>query len=232
MIKTKQLNKRATYPKTYYITNKKEYFEFLIKKSEFKTEKVLFYPNKEQLKNIDKYEIIVLYEFQKEEEEIVSSKFRKAELNYYDYELLEFLEINSSPKQIKELAKTKDFSRTIYVFMNLWQKYNLNPAWIKDLDEHNIHSSTFLDLNELSKEYKSIKKYKEITNKYLAYTIIMLLYSELSGEITTEYEFFTNAKINNPKNIKPEELKSFNIDKLMRAGIIYKPKEEHYAIID
>jgi len=231
-------NNQNIFPKTVFVSNKRDYFEFLLKKEDIALERVLFYPIKEDLlKNseyISTYDIVVLYPFQKEEFEIVNADFRQAHSDLNNLELFMYLKTDYlNDEELLKLSKDNMFFKGLYLFTKLWREFDWNPSWIKDIDDKDFFWAgfTFLDVKKLSEKYPVIKKYVGMVHTVQLKILFNLLYSELSGIHTIDYMFFSKINLKDPYNINESELIEFDIEKLIREGVIYSPKIGVYSLI-
>ncbi len=238
------------------INNWGNYFDFLIEQSEsnlnlnsnFKKSitsiqnlsgnRVLMYPKKEDIiLNLDKIKqfrpIIVLYGFQKEELEILNIFMRKQTLEYNNNLLLDFLKINFNLDEIKNLSKTKDNFKLLYIFIKLWKQMSWNPSPMDGFFNSKCPELYFSFLYELKekREFLVLNKCIEIIPKDNFHLIIDLVYQIITEQRNFIYDFFDKLNCNDLLNISKNELIGLDLDKLIKSGFIYLKDDGNYSII-
>lgn len=232
MSKLYHFNKSAVFSKTYIVSSYEDYIRFLIQESDFDSSNVAFYPEKID-DEVLSYDLIVLHPYQEEQKQILSNMFREKYLQFHDSDLLDYLDIDMSVSEIIELAKTNMSYRVLHVFMSLWADQQWNPAWIKNylFSDKPWFLLSFVDGKKLASDYESVKKFYAYSSTLHPLTLVQLLYTELSGEKTVEYDFFMNAIFSNSSRIQENELEGFDVNTLLEAGVLYSPEKEVYALV-
>lgn len=197
---------------------------------------VLWYPTITELKSVDISKsniLVVLGTQQLEEQAYVRRTIPPIQVYYSPKDVYEFLGLPMGEEYCLSTAKNKSAYKALYVFSKLFVKYNWNPAWIKNMfsrKELYWVDFAFMDSALLAKDFLSVKKYISIVAKPSPYILIQLLFSELTGERTISFDFFTTLP-RGKKTFSKNELQEFNIEALIKEGALYSPKKEEYEVV-
>ncbi len=151
-------------------------------------------------------------------------------LTYYDFLGLD----NFSQTDLKQIVKTKEKYKLLYIFNEFKDILNLNPSKLLNFKMNETISFSFSDFKNLNKN-KYPKSYALLNSDSFEY-FYKTLYSELVGVIDLELEImqrFNDMKLINKekqlsiKKYSKEELNA--IEKLKRQGEIFSPDENHIS---
>ena len=154
------------------------------------------------------------------------------DLTYYDFLGLD----NFSQTDLKQIIKTKEKYKLLYIFNEFKDILNLNPSKLLNFKMNETISFSFSDFKNLNKN-KYPKSYALLNSDSFEY-FYKILYSELVGVIDLELEImkrFNDKTLTNKekqlsiKNYSKEELNA--IEKLKRQGEIFSPDENHISKI-
>ncbi|MFW5977420.1 MAG: hypothetical protein ACOCQQ_02810 [Candidatus Nanoarchaeia archaeon] len=191
-----------TYPKkimqrSIIINDSGYFFDYLFNKTNLKkiTDatfeadeiEIIAYPTYDQiLENIEPLKkscaVVLLYEFQRKEQEILCTYFRKQKMDVNDQFLLDFLKLDLDLNELQKSAEKNYYHRILYVFLQTRKEVNLNPSNLNNINTKNFnYAFSRADFEGQEIKYSLAKKYVELSNEFDLVSFFSLLYFELTG---------------------------------------------------
>jgi hypothetical protein len=152
---------------------------------------IVLYPTYENIieykeKILNSKVILVFYPTQEKEIQFISSYFKHIELPFNVAPFFDFLGLNLSFHEVKELAKTHSSYRILYVFLQTREYFGLNPSnfYKVDFKEYHLLFSKLDFKNIQQKDFPHAYEYYVKAKGHFDLNIFCsLLYSELTEYI-------------------------------------------------